>query len=228
MESEKLNIGKHKEANYSDFPVIQYSDKSYPGFRDSELVEGKILKYERFVGERLLSYKLLVVLGKFQYVIRFGQTSFGHYDLSFYTLSHKYARTNPTPEEVSKLWQSIARLIEVVKNDVESNLKTIRIDPASDSHSVKDIENCINLILEDPKNSYTEDELRKNFIETDIFNYYREITGKNFEVSETQKNPAALRSRLFRGLVKKYLPSWQIVESAESKSLTSFMLERKR
>lgn len=208
-------------------PIVEDTKLHY--FNDEpDPQEGKIIHYKK-VGlnrEQKNNFLFLQGISGLHYEFYIGETAYGKnvYHFSFKTQEYEFATVNLDKNGMESLIESIVAFLRSVTQKYE--IEEIRISPADASYSAEEIEECMNEILASPKNSYTREELISEYKGFRIFDLYEEMFEKSFLKSHyNSRSRAYARSRLFRALVKKYLPEWEIVRDYSLRS--DFTLVRK-
>lgn len=202
------------EAGSVDFPIIE-KEEIYYFDRTPDLEEGKIIHYMKGVSSREMRNKFLLLtnINGLHYEFSLSETGYGEgvYQLSFKTKEYEYATTDLSKTEINILFSHIYAFVKKISGKPEYNIKEIRISPADASYSVEEINECIDKILSSSKNEMTRDELINEYSGFRIFDYHRQLFEEDFlKEHYNSKSRAPGRSRLFKMMIKKYFPDWEV------------------
>lgn len=193
-------------------PVIE-DENRYTRFSDPELEEGRIVHYKKTINflegdKKFDRFKLLKQIGGFNYIFTLAG-SYGSYSVSFKTSKYEYAVVNLSKEESKILYKTLANFIESIVQ-AHPSINEIRISPADSPYSKEEVEVCVDEIMTSTMNELTREEILSEYKGHEVFDLYFRLFGKEFECSSQGKQRSGGRSRLFRSIVKKYLPDWEI------------------
>lgn len=208
-------------------PIVE-DPKTYYFDNEPELQEGKIIHYTRAGLNREQKNKFLFLqnISGLHYIFSVSETAYGKnvYQLSFKTEEYDFATVNLDKNGMESLVESTVALLRTLTGNFE--IDEIRISPADASYSAEEIEKCMEKILASPKNRYTKEELLSEYKGFRIFDLYETLFKKSFLKNHyNSKSRAKARSRLFKAVVKKYLPEWDV--ATEYSLGSNFTLVRK-
>ena len=200
------------------FPVV---DSEEPEERKgyAQLEEGTVEHY--FVKNRMSEgeteyFMLPAEIDALSYVFEL-HSVYGMHELSFMTEEYGYASTNLSEEGSEKLAETLAAFVNSVVEKYP--LSQLYVKPAPESAAVRDIEDCIEEIL--LVRSYTtREELLREYKKKgwqELFALYHVLYGKKFERSSDSIDRTEARGRLFRQMLKRVLPDWEIEVITEQK-----------
>ncbi len=195
------------------FPIVENHEKYFTD-DGPELEEGRIVHYEThldYKGTIRQRYTLQKTIAGLHYIFSLGE--YRYYSMSFKTKEYEYATVHLDENVREELYKTIAGFIESV-TVAHPEINTIEVTPADAPYSSEDIEACITEILARPDNEFQREELMEVYKGADIFDLYRRL----FQKTYTQKKPhnwskARARARLFKTIIKKYLPQWDVMPS---------------
>lgn len=210
------------------FPVTNVEEIYYYDNKP-ELVPGIITHYFQAMSgtEKRHRFLLLRVVGGLNYIFRLGEISSPQtYGLSFKTDEYGYATVNLSEGDQEILGKTIAEFIESVSAQDNVDISEINISPASAGYSAKEIENCTEEILASTKNKLSRGEIEESYKGFEVFDLYRKLFDKDFNDKHyNDTNRARARSRYFKNMFRKHLPSWNVTDNPGSYS--DFSLIRK-
>lgn len=207
-------------------PLIPIKDGGHVSLYDTppQLQEGIIIRYTHGMGGITnVCFSLLQPIGALHYVFILDQHYSKGFSLSFKTQEYEYATTNLDDESRNQLFEHIKHFVESV--DHVYPLNEIWISPASASYSSEEIDECIEKILDNPENTLSREKITERYKGFEIFDLYRELFDKDFHNEHYNLvSRSAGRARLFKTLVQKSFPEWEIKETHPS---GDFSLTRK-
>ena len=222
MGKESLPVAESEEHTYEagpgDLPVVEAEAGYYDVDHRPELKEGVVVHYMRSFGwneKPKNSFLLLKNIAGLNYIIFLDEyfTEGGLYQLNFKTEEYEYAVTNLDDADRDLLFSTVATMVESSSKFVPGGINKISIFPAPASYSAEEIEQCIEAILASPKNTKTKEELANNYKSFKIFDLYAKLFGKDFhEVHYNHNSKSGARARLFRSVIRKHFPDWEMPE----------------
>ncbi|MBI3632146.1 MAG: hypothetical protein HY225_01740 [Candidatus Vogelbacteria bacterium] len=224
MKSENLKLPEDsKKKKIVFFPI---NDVETPGYfqQQPELKNGIISRY--FTEGKTAHLRLLQKIDDLNYILYVDQYSGEHsYSFGFKTQEYEYALVNQNEESLSKIIKTVEGFLEsIYSQDPEINY--IIVEPASQSYTRQEIDDCINKILESSNNIRSEEELRRDFKGFRIFDLYEQLFKKDFHKKHYNLTSRAKdRSRLFKMITEMYLQNWEIDKNQSLSTL--FVLRRK-
>ena len=209
-----LSIDTTPEISLAEFPISN-EEEIYYFDRTPDLKEGQIVHYKKgvFSGEMRNRFLLLKTISGLTFEFSLSETGYGEgvYQLSFKTKEYEYATTNLGINANNALFSTITSFLKSISKIPEYNIKEVRIAPADASYSVEEINQCLEKVLDSPKNELSRDELMSKYNGFMIFDLYRELFGHDFlKEHYNKKSRAPGRSRFFKTMIKKHFTDWEI------------------
>jgi dGTP triphosphohydrolase len=212
-------------------PVIDKGEHSlfgedfyYP--EEKEVIE-KWSLYNPLSESRAVQYSLASHIAGLEYVFESqGRETNPVRGFLFKTVEYNYARTNLDDKGTQVLFEKVADFLETVYCDMQGSCVGFNIAASDASYTVRDIEDCVEKILQ-VSQEYSREELLKRYKGVGIFDYYQQLTGRFF--SDTRFNNtsrAQARARYFKQQFKKYLKEWEVQDYSFG-SMSMFILVRK-
>lgn len=133
------------------------------------------------------------------------------YSLNLKTKEYEYATVSIGKEGRDALGIALKKFIESITNDGRWPINKIEIVTADADYAPSDIERCREEIRNHPNNTLTPKALSDIKSARELFDLYHHITRKQFEANSSFKKASA-RARLFKAIIRKALPDWEIEE----------------
>lgn len=207
------------------FPI--HTEKEVYYFDNTpQLQEGVISHYKLggIIGSDLNRFLLLKTIAGLHYQFILAEVSGNTFGLSFKTEEYEFATTNLEEASRAELFSCIKAFIESVQHVMP--ITEIAISAAAASYSSEEIDRCTDAILASPKNTLSRKELAQRYKGFQMFDLYSELFDKAFlPVHYTSVSKALARARLFKAMIQKGFPGWEIQE--ESFLRGDFRLKRK-
>ncbi len=201
------------------FPVIEH-DKTFNSFSHKpELVDDTIIHchYEFGPNDSRDAFYLRSPIGQHRFILRLVDSFHGDssYSLQSEIEGYGFAVANLDEDEREQLFKVRAGFIESISahSDV---VQTIESSTHSNAYTIAEIEACIAKIIEHPNNRHSAEELRQcaaQYVINDIFEQYQRLYGEPFIQPGLHTNKAAARKKLFTKKFKKYLKTWDVVDT---------------
>lgn len=228
---------KAPEAVIEEKFIIKDTERVEP----DDMEEGMIYRIHKNTG--LFNYALLKEVGEYKYIFVIYSQGGDHFGINFKTKEAEYAVTNINQEELAEVFLTIKEMVEKI-NSEEKVIGTLEVSPHDSGYTAKEITECKDRLLIFAKEGVclderiSEEECRQLKKENDlnerldflpenleggylkgsqILDKYREIFKIDFPVKE-ENNKSGQRSRLFRILLKRHMPDWEVVLSGGKRS----------
>ncbi|MES3004838.1 MAG: hypothetical protein V4690_01845 [Patescibacteria group bacterium] len=216
---------KGMETVPESFPIVEV-EGSFSVEHEPDFIEDTIVKFKLgSITEGADKYALLRDIGGYKYTFKlyqeYGNPKSTTWVLVFKTQDYGYATTNLDDNGRMEVFQSISAFFDSVQADVGGEVKIIDASPADVKYTAEEVEACAQAILESKRNKLNREQLLKVYSGIKLFDYYKKITGKSFEVGRDfrESGGAIARSRLFRMMFKKYLKNWEVDEASSGYDL---------
>lgn len=212
------------------FPVIEYEtafdnfDKK-PDFIDNTIIH---CRYEFGPNDARQVFYLRSPIGEHRFILRLASSGYddGDYSLQSEIEGYGFAIANLNEDEREQLFKTRAGFVESISAYTEE-IKTIESSTHGNPYTIADIENCIAKLIEHPKNRESADVLRHyaaDYVINRIFEKYEELFGDSYFGEAKQQNKAIARKKLFEAKFRKYLKTWEVIDTPFS---TIYQLKRK-
>jgi hypothetical protein len=193
--------------------------------KEEDVVEKVWLRLGPGAEGKRIRYCLVSPIAGLQYYFRLaGDENEKTYHVAFKTLEYQYAITNLDKESLDLGAKKLADFLETAYKDSQGSIQQVEASPSGDPYTVREIEDCIEKILQTTK-KYSEEELRERYKGFRIFDVYKEVMGKGYhKVHYNHTNKTGARERYFKMKAKQYLKKWEEVDDVWGREL---LLQRK-
>ena len=210
----------------SNFNVVE-DKKLYRSYQDRpELVEDTVTAYIVALGsgDTRRCFGLKTHVGEYTFIFYLFENyhAAGAFTFQSEIENYGFAIANLTKETREALLIARASFVESVSKTYRHDMKKIEASADITKYTVAEIDDCINEILQHPNNTIPADVLRTlagKYTPNQLFDIYADLYGtKYFAEEPVGINYAWARKRIFESGFKKYLKTWEVVESPHQAS----------